>query len=390
MKNYRAAIYLRLSKDDGKDESSGIESQRMMLLEYAEKNGYRVVKEYCDDGYSGTAFDRPAFIEMLKDAKNGSINMIIVKDLSRLGRDYIRTGRFIEEYFPENNIRFIAVNDGFDTDDEDGNELAPFRNVINEMYARDISRKIRSALYAKMRAGQFVGNFPPYGYKKQDHRLVPDDSGKTVELIFSLACGGKSAQEIADDLNALGILSPLEYRAASLGKDITPVRWSSGGVRKIIKNPVYTGALIQGKTRKLNFKSKTCRTVPQELRHTVPNAHKPLVTAETFALANRLISFNRNSLRKDPLSGFAFCGVCGRKLSSVNPFASCPAGCLKDFGITCGEITSTVDKKLGKPFSSMKLSERASELEKILVFGDRIELVTPQEREEKNKLLQIG
>ena len=174
---YKAGLYMRLSKDDGQRESSGIESQRLLLRDFAKRENIEVFDEYVDDGYSGTSYDRPAFGRLLTDIEEKRINTVIVKDMSRLGRNYIVTGELTEVYFPEHFVRFIAINDGYDS--KFGNDdMAPFRHVVNEMYARDISRKIRSALYAKMKEGQYIGSFAPYGYRKSNENknvLVIDE-----------------------------------------------------------------------------------------------------------------------------------------------------------------------------------------------------------------------
>ena len=173
----RAVLYLRLSRDDDNPgESESIQNQRSLLKAYAEQEGFSVVGEYVDDGWSGTSFDRPRFQAMLRDMEQHRFEVVLVKDLSRLGRDYIQTGRYLELVFPEHGVRLIAVGDGIDTARAD-TDLAPFRNVINEMYARDTSRKIRGALHAKMQAGKFIGNFAPYGYQKDPkdkNHLIPD------------------------------------------------------------------------------------------------------------------------------------------------------------------------------------------------------------------------
>lgn len=180
---YRGAIYLRLSKDDeSRRESSSISSQRRLLMSYAKEHDFSIVKEYSDDGWSGTTFDRPAFQEMIQDVKKGSINLILTKDLSRLGRNYIVSGQYTEFFFPSMNVRFIAVNDGYDSAVSDS-DMIPFKNIMNEMYARDISKKIRSSLRIRMKDGSYIGNFPPYGYEKYPGppiRLVPDPKASPI------------------------------------------------------------------------------------------------------------------------------------------------------------------------------------------------------------------
>ena len=193
---YRAALYMRLSKDDeGAGESSSITNQRDMLTAYAGEHGYRICCEYVDDGYPGTSFDRPAFQRMLRDIEARRVNLVLTKDLSRLGRDYIQTGQYTEVYFPAKKVRYIAVNDGFDSESQ-YTDIAPFKHVVNEMYARDASKKIRSAFAAKMRGGSYIGNFAPYGYQKDPgdkNHLVPDGAAAAVvQKIFALAAAPTS------------------------------------------------------------------------------------------------------------------------------------------------------------------------------------------------------
>ena len=182
---YKAALYMRLSKDDCScDESSSIITQRKMLRSFAKENAFKVVDEYIDDGWSGTNFDRPNFKRMIQDIEDKKLNLVITKDLSRLGRDYITTGQYTEIYFPSKKVRFIAINDGYDSANK-YTDIAPFKNVINEMYARDTSQKIKSSFIAKMKEGNFIGNFPPYGYIKdpsnKNHLLVNPETSDIVK-----------------------------------------------------------------------------------------------------------------------------------------------------------------------------------------------------------------
>lgn len=211
-KIYRAALYMRLSRDDeGVSESASIATQRSMLRKFTEEHGYCIYDEYIDDGYSGTNFERPSFKRMLDDIETGKINMVITKDLSRLGRDYITTGQYTEIYFPSRKVRYIAVNDGYDSY-APHTDIAPFKNLLNEMYARDISRKIRSAFTAKMQEGAFVGSKAPYGYKRDPadkHHLVADPAAAiVVKKIFRSAADGISPINIARSLSRQGILTP--------------------------------------------------------------------------------------------------------------------------------------------------------------------------------------
>ncbi|MCD2492030.1 recombinase family protein [Lacrimispora sp. NSJ-141] len=305
-KDYSVGLYMRLSKDDGESsESSSITNQRKLLLSYAKNHGLSVFDEYVDDGFSGTNFNRPAFRRMLKDIEARQINMILVKDLSRLGRDYIMTGQYTEVYFPSRRVRFIAVNDNFDSDSPDS-DIAPFKNVVNEMYARDTSRKIRSAFLVRMQEGSYVGSLAPYGYRKDPedkHRLLPDDQASgVVKDIFAMAAGGMHPASIAADLNRRGILSPKAYRGS---ENINPKKasagsppvssWSARTITKLLRNPVYLGHMAQGRSRKVSFKSQLTVKNPPEAWILVENTHQALVSSDIFLQAGAFLDSRRST-----------------------------------------------------------------------------------------------
>lgn len=301
-RSVRGAIYLRLSKDDeAKTESSSIVSQRRLLLRYACEKGFPIVREYSDDGWSGTTFDRPAFQEMIRDIKRGEINLVMTKDLSRLGRDYIVSGQYTELFFPSMNVRFIAVNDGYDSAVSDS-DLIPFKNIINEMYARDISRKIRSSLRTRMEDGSYIGNFAPYGYEKipgPPVRLVPDpETSPTVRRIFTLGADGYTPSQIAGLLNKNKVPSPAVCRCIRHPKlsvdNYTSCRlWTGNTILKMLHNPVYTGRLIQGKSRKLSFKSRLTVPNPKDLWIDAGITHEALISDELFNLCRQEIEKRR-------------------------------------------------------------------------------------------------
>lgn len=284
--NNSAALYMRLSKEDGKTESRSISSQREILRNFAKENGFFIFDEYIDDGFSGTNFDRPAFNRMISDIESGKIGIVITKDLSRLGRDYISAGQFTEIYFPSKGVRYIAVNDDYDS--ESGfSDFTPFKNLINEMYARDTSKKIRSAFYARMKKGDFIGAFAPFGYKRSKenrHRLVADKkSADIVKRIFSESASGKHPIAIAAGLDSDNIPTPIDFRNGT----VKSKNWSSATILKILKNPVYLGHMVQGKTSKISFKIKKSVSVPEEKQFVVENTHEAIVDKETFEKANR-------------------------------------------------------------------------------------------------------
>ena len=267
----RVAMYLRLSsedgdlKDTGKAESESISNQRGLLQSFIgsrpEFSGWEI-SEFCDDGWSGKNFERPDFLRMMEQVKQGQIHCIVVKDLSRFGRDYLVVGNYISRVFPFLGVRFIAVNDNYDSlgDKKASDDLIiPFKNLINEAYCRDISVKIRSQLEIKRKNGQFLGSFAAFGYLKDEqnkNKLVVDQyAADIVRDIFKWKLEGVSPQDIADALNKLGVLSPMEYKR-SLGMKFTTsfktnakATWSAGTVIRILKNPIYSGVLVQGRLR---------------------------------------------------------------------------------------------------------------------------------------------
>ena len=326
---YKAALYMRLSKDDdGTSESASITTQRKMLRSYAADQGFQVFDEYVDDGWSGTNFDRPDFKRMIADIEAGKVNLVLTKDLSRLGRDYIAAGQYTEIYFPSKGVRYIAINDGYDSDSP-YTDIAPFKNVINEMYARDTSKKIRSAFTTKMRDGAYIAAFAPYGYQKdpadKNHLVVDTQSGKIVKQIFRLAANGALPIEIARKLNAQGTPSPAVYRCMTHeGLDVNQYsqrqEWTSATITKMLRNVVYLGHIAQGKTTKVSFKSHLTVSNPRAEWIVVENTHEALVDAETFDLVRRR-SASRTCGKKGTFynlfSGIAKCADCGKNMSAT-------------------------------------------------------------------------
>lgn len=283
---YTAALYMRLSKEDGAGESSSIASQREILRRFTRENGIAVFDEYADDGYSGTNFNRPEFIRMKEDIEKGYINTVLVKDLSRLGRNSARTADLIDEYFPRKNVRFISVTDGYDSAQTAGGMMlaAPIMLAVHEIYARDTSNKIKSSFREKMRAGKYIGSFAPYGYIKdpqdKNHIIINSTVSHIVCEIFEEAVC-KTPSEIAEKLNGKNIASPMQYRQTGSVNSYEPA-WTASSVNKILRNPVYTGDMVQGKTAKISFKSAKTMENPKENWIIAKDTHEAIISRELF------------------------------------------------------------------------------------------------------------
>ena len=340
-KIYHAAIYVRLSKEDGdvasaaKAESNSISNQKNLIKDFLkDKDDIIVVSERVDDGYSGSDFERPGFQMMMDDIRRGTVDCVIVKDLSRFGREYIDSGKYIERLFPALGVRFIAVNDHIDSKEESSRDdiVVPFKNLMNDAYCRDISIKIRSHLEVKRRNGEYIGAFTPYGYKKDENdksRLVPDlYAAGVVKDIFRMKLHGMSQTAIADRLNEQGILSPMEYKH-SLGiriqdnfKTHEQAEWSSMSVRRVLENEVYVGTLTQGKHSTPNHKIKKIMDKPEEEWIRIEDNHEPVISRREFAIVQRLLGMDtRTSPNEDEvyvLSGLAVCADCGAPMIKRN------------------------------------------------------------------------
>jgi len=330
---YNVGEYLRLSSEDGdRGESNSITNQRELIEVYLKtRPDLMQVEEYVDDGYSGANFERPAFKRMMDDVQSGRINCIIVKDLSRLGRNYIEMGKMLERVFPTLGVRFIAITDNYDninsSDDSDG-IIVPFKNLLNDAYCRDISLKVRSQLDVKRRNGEFVGSYAPYGYKKspQDkNKLIIDETAaRVVRNIFKWKIGGISAHTIAKKLNEGGMASPSEYKREqginyrSGFKSNIKSKWRSTQVLRILKNELYTGELIQKKRQKINYRIKKIRDVPPEQWIRVKNAHEAIIPKETFDLAQEVLKMDTCAPKGQEniriFSGLVRCGDCERNM----------------------------------------------------------------------------
>lgn len=321
-------MYIRLSREDGdKQESESISNQRKILQRYVKENNLNYIKEYVDDGISGTTFDRPGFCKMLQDIENQNINMVITKDLSRLGRDYIKTGFYIEDYFPKNNVRYVAITDGIDTYiDSTNNDITPFKAIMNDMYAKDISKKIRSVYKEKQKSGEYLCSIPAYGYKKHlaiKNKLIIDDQVRAiVEKIFDMYANGHGTAEIAKYLNSNQILSPTGYRKTGIVQDKSKTwyNWNEVTLCNMLKNEVYIGNTIQNKKSVISYKVKKIKNVEKENQIRVNNTHEPIIDRDVFERVQCIIEKKgtNSKLKYDYLlRGLVYCYHCKRKLQIV-------------------------------------------------------------------------
>ncbi len=339
---WRAAEYLRISREDGdKEESDSIGSQKDITHEYVEASGDIVsAGEYIDDGWSGTSFARPDFERMMADIKSGAVNCVIVKDLSRLGRNYILVGQYLEMLFPLLNIRFISVVDRIDSVKDPAsinNALVSFKNVMNDEYCRDISNKVRSSLDRKRSKGEFIGAFASYGYLKDPgdrHHLVVDPAAaEVVQNIYRWFLNGMTIIGIAKKLNRLGVPNPTMYKK-QLGLNyrhpegtLCDGLWPDSSVKRILKNRIYTGDMVQSKTRTKSYKVQVCTSVPEEQWTVVPDTHEAIIPREQFETVQQLL---RRDTRAAPgtshvsiFGGFLRCADCRRamaKKSTAQPY----------------------------------------------------------------------
>lgn len=331
-KIYNACIYARLSRDDGdKLESDSITNQKALIRDFLSKHPeIHVVSEKTDDGYSGVNFDRPAFQEMMDEIRSGKVNCVVVKDLSRFGRNYIEAGNYIERVFPFMGVRFIAINDSYDSLDKNQSDslIIPFKNLINDAYCKDISVKIRSQLEIKRKKGQFIGAFAVYGYLKdeEDHnKLVVDTfASEVVRAIFKWKLEGMSQGRIADKLNMQGVLCPMEYKI-SLGMKVQTnfrvhkkAMWSPVSVTRILTNEIYTGVLIQGKSGTPNYKVKKVMPKDEEEWIRVEDSHPSIITKRNFETVQRVMQRDIRIAPAEetvyPFSGYLKCADCGQNM----------------------------------------------------------------------------
>ena len=322
MKEVRVGIYVRLSNDDLREGNSmSIENQKLLLMDYCFERGWKIIDIYADDGYTGLNFNRPQVQRLIEDAKLGKINLILVKDLSRFGRNHLECGYYEEELFPSIGCRFIALNDGIDTA-IDGNDIMPFQNVYNELYSKDMSRRVRTAKHTRAENGYYLAAYAPYGYDKQDHRLVLDEeAAEIVRYIFRLRLEGKSCCRIAAILNEQQIIPPRDYYYRKRNKPNprnVHHRWTDGSVRQILRNEVYIGNTVQYKTEAPTYKIR--KQIPQKPEQWVrcENTHEPIISREDWEAVQSL--WEQTTVKKEQrynslFTGLLRCADCGAHMN---------------------------------------------------------------------------
>lgn len=328
-KKYVAGLYCRLSKDDGNSvESMSIWSQKVMLKQFAESNSIAIYDYYVDDGYSGTNFERPSFKKMITDIENGKINCVITKDLSRLGRNYLQSGAYIEMYFPQKNIRYIAITDGIDTLNSNQNDIMPFKNILNEMYAKDTSKKVKSAIQSRMREGTYIGSKAPFGYLKDPdnkRRLIIDEKTKPIiELIYKLCLESKGTQLISQELMKRKIPRPSAFvenaeKLYGLTEE-NKYQWSHRMVLNVLRDPVYCGNMARNKRPTLSFKNSKRMYIPKSDYIYAKDTHEGIVSEEIWEQVQTMIDKrkcnNKKGLYYDNIfQGLVRCPKCGYALT---------------------------------------------------------------------------
>ena len=338
---FKVAIYIRLSREDGdKQESESIGNQRDIIMRYIKENNLQFIDEYVDDGVSGTTFERPGFQRMIMDIEKQRINMVITKDLSRLGREYIQTGHYIEKYFPEHKVRYVAINDGIDTfANSSCNEITPFKSILNDMYAKDISKKVRSVIKEKQIKGEYLCTVAPYGYKKdiekRNHLVIDKNTSYIVKDIYKMYLNGNSIYAIRDYLNNKNIQSPSGY-----SKNTSEIKkWNSVTILNILSNKAYIGVTVANKRTNLSYKSKKRLNVPKEQHIITENTHEGLIEKKDFEKVQFLLekkSINKKNKHEYLFRGLIKCKTChsnlevgakltanGKKIKNPIPYITC-------------------------------------------------------------------
>ncbi len=396
---FKVGIYTRLSREDEKDkESESIDTQKKLLINYIKSQGWILFKIYVDDGFTGTNFNRPDFKNLINDIELGNVNLVITKDLSRLGRDYIETGYYLEKYFPLKNVRYIALNDGIDTFDNNNtsNDMTPFKSVFNDMYAKDISKKVRSSLLTKASSGQNIKSFLPYGYKKDEKDkniiLVDYEVSPIIQKIFEMYYAGNNKTEICRYLNTNKILTPLSYKRKTtnyFNPNNKTNLWSTTMITKILRDRVYIGDLVQHKYNKLNYKTKKVINVPEQQHIIIENNHEPIVDRNIFnsvqiMLDKKSNEWNYTTSTPHLLKGLVFCKKCKSKITynkNHGKYFRCVCSSYKRNGNNfCSNIHLRENTLINSVISSIK-----ENIANFLKY-DELEYICPNSRKDSKKL----
>ena len=417
------ALYCRLSVEDmnkngGKeDESNSIQNQQAFLEDYAKRNSFTNVRHFTDDGVSGTTFDREGFKAMIAEVEAGNVATIIVKDMSRFGRDYLKVGFYTDVMFRDKGVRFIAVNNGIDSDKQGDNDFTPFLNIMNEFYARDSSRKIQAIFKARMQDGKRVSPSVPYGYRRdpqdKQHLIVDEEAAAVVRRIFQMVIDGYGVKGIADALTADKVLIPSAYAKLHNPENDhskgfhDPCLWSSTAVGYILEKQEYMGHTVLGKTICENYKTKKRRKAKPEELMIFRDTHEAIVDEETWQLAHRLKKTIRKPSYPDrpanPLTGLLYCADCGHKLTHHQPSPSKKKVYDADDYYICGNYrqltrdctihyikTSTIEKLILTAIREVSAYVREDEKEFIRIVRDAASAGQEQTaREQKKRLRQV-
>lgn len=321
---YNAAIYIRLSKEDGdKEESESVSNQKKILKSFAKENKYDVYDLYVDDGFTGTNFNRPDFKRMIKDIEDGKVNMVITKSLSRLGRDYIETGRYVESYFPEHGIRYIAILDDVDTYLDRNCDTVAFKNIMNDYYAKETSKNIKKTKNKKKKEGFYYTTYAPFGYiktSKSGNLEINEVQASIVRRIFDLFIEGKGTYQIAMLLTSEGVTPPgLQMKMPSVlnNQTNTTNKWNHNGIRRILENPIYIGNCVQNKNKKISYKSKKMIALPKEEQTITINHHESIISKEKWDIVQTMLKNYKNTkVRENDVlfKGLLYCAHCNNKL----------------------------------------------------------------------------
>ena len=324
--NAKVGIYLRISLEDGdKQESNSIDNQRKLIYEFLHKNNFVNMVEFIDDGATGTNFNRKGFKDLLKNIENGNINTVITKDVSRMGRNYVKTGYYIEDYFVNKGVRYISILDYIDTYNEViGNELLPFRAILNDMYSKDISLKQKSSLKERKKRGRYIACYAPYGYKKNEQIVgkldIDEDAAEIVRRIFKLFLEGKGTTSIARILTAEKVPTPAMHLNMNADKSsLFYTVWKGNSVRRILRNETYLGYMIQNKETTISHKNPTRVYLNKEDYIVIPNHHVPIISKEDFDKVNKMLDNNKrtsnNMKEKTLLHDLLYCDECNKRLA---------------------------------------------------------------------------